>query len=196
DVYALGCTLYALLTGRPPFPGGTVGLKLARHLRDEPPAVESLRPEVPPGLAAVVRKMMAKRREDRHQSAAAAAAALAARPDAAAAPPAPRATLPVAPAARGGGSTPAGPFASLREPEAPPARPRRARRWALAALALAALAGAGLWRWGRPTPTAPPAATGDGDETPRGEGPSLLDGLSRDALPEGERPDWLPPEVV
>jgi WD40 repeat protein/tRNA A-37 threonylcarbamoyl transferase component Bud32 len=77
DVYALGCTLYHLLTGRPPFPGGTLLQKLRRHEREEPTPIAALRPEVPARLAAVVRKMMAKRPEDRYQTPADAAGALA-----------------------------------------------------------------------------------------------------------------------
>ena len=76
DVYALGCTLYHLLTGRPPFPGGTQEDKLLRHSREEPEPVEMLRPEVPPGLAELVRRMMAKRPEDRFATPAAVAVAL------------------------------------------------------------------------------------------------------------------------
>src|SRR5262249_4228321 len=45
DLYSLGCTFYFLLTGRPPFPGGTVGEKLVKHQLDEPPPVEQLNPE-------------------------------------------------------------------------------------------------------------------------------------------------------
>jgi WD40 repeat protein len=76
DVYSLGCTLYHLLAGRPPFPGGTAAEKLRRHAAEEPTPLPALRPEVPEGLAAVVGRMMAKRPEDRYPTAAAAAEAL------------------------------------------------------------------------------------------------------------------------
>jgi WD40 repeat protein len=68
DLYSLGCTLYHLLTGRPPFAGGTVGQKLMQHQMVEPEAIAALRPEVPAALAAVVQKLMAKRPEDRYQN--------------------------------------------------------------------------------------------------------------------------------
>jgi serine/threonine-protein kinase len=68
DVYSLGCTLYYLLSGRPPFPGGSLGEKLVKHQLGEPAPVERLRPEVPAGVAGVVRKMMAKDVRDRYQT--------------------------------------------------------------------------------------------------------------------------------
>src|SRR5207237_9889413 len=58
DLYSLGCTLYFALCGRPPFTGGTALEKMMHHQLDEPEAVEQVRPEVPPALAAVVRRMM------------------------------------------------------------------------------------------------------------------------------------------
>src|SRR5262245_56539804 len=77
DVYALGCTLYHLLSGRPPFPGGSQEEKLLRHRSEEPPALEQLRPELPRGLGEVVRTMMAKELAGRFSTPAAAAGALA-----------------------------------------------------------------------------------------------------------------------
>ncbi len=77
DIYSLGCTLYHLLTNRPPFPEGTAPEKLKRHRADDPCRLSALRPEAPQGLAKVVAKMMAKRPEDRYQIAAEVATALA-----------------------------------------------------------------------------------------------------------------------
>jgi serine/threonine-protein kinase len=76
DLYSLGCTLYFLLTGRVPFPGGTFVQKALRHQREEPTPLERLRPDVPAAVAAVVRRLMAKRPEDRSQTPAEAAATL------------------------------------------------------------------------------------------------------------------------
>jgi WD40 repeat protein/tRNA A-37 threonylcarbamoyl transferase component Bud32 len=68
DLYSLGCTFYFLLTGQVPFPGGTLIQKLDRQRWQTPAAVNQLRPEVPAGLVAVVRKLMAKSPEERYQT--------------------------------------------------------------------------------------------------------------------------------
>jgi serine/threonine protein kinase len=76
DLYSLGCTLYFLLTAEVPFPGGTLVQKLDRHRKETPVPVERLRPDVPPGLAAVVRRLLAKDPAERYRSPAAVADAL------------------------------------------------------------------------------------------------------------------------
>lgn len=65
DLYSLGCTFYCLLAGQVPFPGGTPMEKLLKHRTDQPTPVEQYRPDVPLGVAALLRKLMAKRPEDR-----------------------------------------------------------------------------------------------------------------------------------
>jgi predicted Ser/Thr protein kinase len=60
DVYSLGCTLYYLLTARPPFPNGTAIQKVMAHLEEAPKSVHSYRNDVPPELARVLGRMMAK----------------------------------------------------------------------------------------------------------------------------------------
>jgi len=77
DQYALGCTLYHLLAGHVPFPGGTAVRKAMRHLSEAPEPIEAVRPGLPPGVCAVVRRLMARRPEDRFPTADDAAAALA-----------------------------------------------------------------------------------------------------------------------
>jgi serine/threonine-protein kinase len=68
DLYSLGCTFYAILAGRVPFPGGTGVEKVIRHQMADATPVEKLRKEVPPAVGAVVRKLMAKRPADRYQT--------------------------------------------------------------------------------------------------------------------------------
>ncbi len=77
DLYSLGCTLYHLLAGRPPFEGRSAMEKLLRHQTDEPPRLGERRPDVPAALEAVLRRLMAKRPDDRFATAAEAAVALA-----------------------------------------------------------------------------------------------------------------------
>ncbi len=171
DLYSLGCTFYHLLAGRVPYPGGTVMQRLLRHRNGRPRPVESLRPEVPRGVAAVVRKLMARRPEDRYQTPAELVEALAAARDGPAAKP--KSAAPTRrtarPAARPQGATvvsrrgplpPVAPSQRLtrravpkapaapegtRKPDAPEAEttsvPSHKRPWGWAEWAIAAIAG-------------------------------------------------------
>ncbi|MFN8575035.1 MAG: protein kinase [Gemmatimonadaceae bacterium] len=69
DVYALGCVLYELLVGAPPFAGPTAQSVMARHAVDPPPSIRSVRPTVPAELEAAVLKAMAKVPTDRFATA-------------------------------------------------------------------------------------------------------------------------------
>jgi WD40 repeat protein len=76
DVYSLGCTLYHLLAGRPPFPTGTPLQKLAAHGNKKPQPLTDLRTDLPEGLMSVLERMMAKDPEHRYQTPAEVAIAL------------------------------------------------------------------------------------------------------------------------
>lgn len=69
DIYSLGCTLYFMLTGRPPFPDGTVLQKLLQHQGDEPPDPRQYDPKLPEELSTFVRRMLAKDPRQRFQDA-------------------------------------------------------------------------------------------------------------------------------
>ncbi len=69
DIYSLGCTLYFLLVGSPPYRGATVTQRLAKHQTTAPPDIRQQRPDCPAVLAELAVRMMAKRPEDRIPSA-------------------------------------------------------------------------------------------------------------------------------
>jgi WD40 repeat protein len=115
DIYSLGCTLYHLLAGRPPFPTGTPVQRVMAHVEKTPQSLAELRHDIPEELMPVLERMTAKSPAARFQTPAEVAAALRPFTD--------PATL------------------RARRKAAPGARPapRRRRRGALAAAALALL---------------------------------------------------------
>jgi serine/threonine protein kinase len=78
DLYSLGCTLYHLLAGRPPFAGSEHNstTKQQAHLQQDVPPIRHVRPNVPQALADVLERLLAKDPADRFPTPAALAAAL------------------------------------------------------------------------------------------------------------------------
>jgi serine/threonine protein kinase len=68
DIYALGCTLYFLLTGESPYTGGTPTEKMLKHSMEPIPDITQRRFDVPSTLAGIMMVMMAKTPEERYQT--------------------------------------------------------------------------------------------------------------------------------
>jgi serine/threonine protein kinase len=69
DLYSLGCVLYEILAGRPPFTGSSREKLARQHLNEEAERLTILRPDVPPVVESIVHKLMAKHPDDRYQTA-------------------------------------------------------------------------------------------------------------------------------
>jgi serine/threonine-protein kinase len=70
DVYSLGCLLYELVTGAPPFTGDSPVAVAYQHVREDPRLPSSINPAIPPELDAILLKAMSKNPANRYQSAA------------------------------------------------------------------------------------------------------------------------------
>lgn len=68
DLYTLGATFFALLTGRPPFEGTDPVALVHATVALAPPRVDALRPDVPPVLADLIARLLAKMPDDRYQT--------------------------------------------------------------------------------------------------------------------------------
>ncbi|MDJ0840385.1 MAG: AAA family ATPase [Acidobacteriota bacterium] len=68
DLYSMGATFYALLTGLPPFSGSDALTLVHAHLALRPKLLHEVKPEIPPVISNVVDKLLAKQPSDRYQS--------------------------------------------------------------------------------------------------------------------------------
>src|SRR5262249_12715996 len=124
DLYSLGCTLYFLLTGQPPFPEGTVLQQLLAHQQKTPRPLPAFRGDIPPALSAVVDRLLAQDPAERRRRPAELVAAL-------------------APFAGPVGQESAAAMEQTVIPAPPP--PRRRRMAILITMALLAAAAGGVW---------------------------------------------------
>ncbi|MFJ5883512.1 protein kinase [Kitasatospora cineracea] len=76
DLYAVGCVLYEMLTGAPPFTADTPVAVTFKHVTEYPLAVSAHRPDVPPALDAAILRLLAKNPAERPADAPSAAAEL------------------------------------------------------------------------------------------------------------------------
>lgn len=68
DLYSHACTLYELVSGRPPYTGTSANELLNKHLRASPPSLDGVDKNVTPQFAQLLRQAMAKKPSDRHKS--------------------------------------------------------------------------------------------------------------------------------
>ncbi len=68
DIYSLGCSLYFLLTGHPPFPQGSIAQRIMKHQTSMPEDIRKDRPDCPGELEGICLKMMQKDRRFRYQT--------------------------------------------------------------------------------------------------------------------------------
>jgi serine/threonine-protein kinase len=76
DLWALGVVFHEMLTGRPPFSAASIELLFRAVRQEEPPAIRSLRPDVPETIEAVVHRLLRKEPGERYPEAASVASAL------------------------------------------------------------------------------------------------------------------------
>jgi len=138
DIYSLGGTFYFLLTGNTPFGHGRLDPQAIAQQVQGPPAIRTVRPDVPEGIAAVIARMMAHAPEQRYQKPKEVAAALAAWTKTPIPPPSEVELPQLCPAARGPDD---------EAPPAPPAASGRRRWWLWWVVGLLVVGGGAVVGW-------------------------------------------------
>jgi eukaryotic-like serine/threonine-protein kinase len=69
DIYALGIMLFEMLTGSTPFNAGSPIRLMVKHIKEEPPSLRDLCPEIPPVIEKIVLRALSKERETRFPTA-------------------------------------------------------------------------------------------------------------------------------
>jgi serine/threonine protein kinase len=199
DVYALGCVLFEMVAGQPPFRRENEYATMYAHTSEPAPALSTVAPGLPLGLDPVIARALAKEPDQRYPSAgdlaravaaAVAGGALPARPERtvavgrAAPPPPPTAVVPEPHPAYGYGLDPATSVLPPAPPPAPPSPPRRSGWIALAAvLALlfvgGVVAAVVLLSKNNSTPAPPPPPTRTTTTVQPPSGPTVQQGVTQ-----------------
>jgi len=155
DIFSLGIVLHQMASGRNPFAGASSAEQISSILRDAPPPVSQIRPELPSDLSRIVRRCLEKDPRRRIQTARDVANELREMAGHASA------KVPLAGSSSPSGAEAHAQFDSAASGGAAPAHTEQGRfrkQWVFAALAFAAVVGAGFWYLHRPLP--PPRITG------------------------------------